>query len=95
MINVRLVTSPFALVKHDVQGDAVDFLWPKEMHIQFEENESLYFQNDGKLYMSKWIENPDYHKEIIIRDAETGQIIERSYGYLRRMPNGSVWMMIQ
>lgn len=93
MINVRLVTSPFALVKHDIQGDAVDFLWPKEMHIQFEENESLYFQNDGKLYMSKWIENPDYREEIIIRNAETGQIIERSLGYLRRMPNGSVWMM--
>ena len=47
MINVRLVTSPFALVKHDVQSDTVDFLWPKEMHIQFEENEGLYFQNDG------------------------------------------------
>lgn len=93
MINVRLVTSPFALVKYDVQHDVVDFLWPKEMHIQLEENESLDFQSDGKLYMSKWIENPGYHEEIIIRDAQTGQIIERNFGYLRKMPNGSVWMM--
>ncbi|MGO4961757.1 hypothetical protein ACTQ5X_08440 [Jeotgalibaca porci] len=93
MINVRLVTSPFALVKHDVQSDTVDFLWPKEMHIQFEENEGLYFQNDGKLYTSKWIEDPNYREEIIIRDAETGEILERNPGYLRRMPDGSVWKM--
>ena len=93
MVNVRLITSPFALVKHDVQGDAVDFLWPKEMHIQLEDNEGLYFQDDRKLYTVKWIEDPDYHEEIIIRSAETGEILERSPGYLRRMPDGSVWKM--
>ena len=93
MKNVRLIISPFALVKHDVQGDAVDFLWPKEMHIEFEENEGLYFQDDGKLYMSKWIEDPDYREESIIRDVETGQILERSPGYLRRMSDGSIWKM--
>ncbi|MBE6023766.1 MAG: hypothetical protein E7231_11140 [Cellulosilyticum sp.] len=53
MVNVRLITSPFALVKHDIHGDAVDFLWPQEKHIQFEENESLSFQYDGKLYHKK------------------------------------------
>lgn len=93
MINVRLVTSPFALVKHNVHGDAVDFLWPKEMHLQFEANEGLCFQNNGKLYTSKWVEDPDYREEIIIRDAETGQIIERTPGYLRRMSDDSVWKM--
>lgn len=93
MTNVRLMVSPFSLVKYDVQNDAVDFLWPKEMHIQLEENESLYFQSDGKLYTSKWVEDPDYHEEIIIRDADTGDILERNPGYLRRMPDGFVWMM--
>lgn len=93
MINVRLITSPFALVKHDVQGDKVDFIWPKEMQIQFEENEGLDFQNDGKLYTSKWIEDPDYREETIIRDVKTGGILERSPGYLRRMSDGSAWKM--
>lgn len=93
MINVRLITSPFALVKYDVQSDVVDFLWPKEMKIQLEENEGLDFQDDGKLYMSKWIEDPEYREEIIIRIAETGEILERSPGYLRRMSDGSVWKM--
>lgn len=56
MINLRLVTSPFTLVKYDVQNDRVDFLWPNQMHIKCEENETLYYQNEGKLYLTKWIE---------------------------------------
>ena len=63
------------------------------MKIQLEENEGLDFQDDGKLYMSKWIEDPEYREEIIIRIAETGEILERSPGYLRRMSDGSVWKM--
>ena len=93
MINLRLEVSPFVLVKYDIQNYTIDFLWPKEKRIQFEENEFLNFQNDGKIYTSKWIEDPHYREEIIIRDAETGEILERMPGYLRRMPDGSVWVM--
>lgn len=93
MVNIRLVTSPFALVKHDVQSDTIDFIWPKEMHIQFEKNEALQFQDEGKLYTSKWIEDPDYREEIIIRCSSSGEILERSPGFLRRMPDGVIWKM--
>ena len=93
MVNLLLIISPFALVKHDVHNDSVEFLWPKEINYEFEKNESLDFQDDGKLYLTKWIEDPEYREEIIVRDAITGQIIERSPGYLRRMPGGSVWKM--
>lgn len=93
MINLRLIISPFALVKHDVHNDSVEFLWPKETNYEFEKNESLYFQDNGKLYLTKWIEDPDYREEVIVRDAITGQILERSPGYLRRMPDGSMWKM--
>ena len=91
MVNIRLEGSPFTLVKHNIHDDAVDFLWPKENHFQFERNESLCFLDDGKMYTSKWIEDPDYHEEMIIRNAETGEIVERSPGYFRRMPDGSIW----
>ena len=93
MVNLRLIISPFALVKHDVHNDSVEFLWPKEINYEFEKNDSLDFQDDGKLYLTKWIEDPEYREEIIVWDAITGQIIERSPGYLRRMPGGSVWKM--
>lgn len=91
--NVRLITSPLALVKHEIQKDAVEFLWPEERHIDLEKNESLYFQNEGKLYTSKWMEDPEYREEIIIRDAKTNIILERKPGYMRVMPDGFVWMM--
>lgn len=93
MINLRLIISPFALVKHDVHNNAAQFLWPKETNYKFEENESLDFHDNGKLYLTKWIEDPDYCEEIIVRDAITGQILESSPGYLRRMPDGSIWKM--
>lgn len=93
MINVRLISSPFTLVKHYIHNNSVDFLWPNEKEYKFEENESLYLQNEGKLYLTKWIEDPDYHEEIIVRDSVSGEIIERNPGYWRRMPDGFLWKM--
>lgn len=93
MVSVNLITSPFTLIKHDIQNNCVDFLWPKEMHIKLEENETLCFQSDGKIYTSRWFEDTDYHEEIIIRDGETGEILERNLGYFRKMADGSLWMM--
>lgn len=93
MINVRLIVTPFALVKHDVHGNAIDFLWPREFHIQLKENELVDFQSEGKLYASRWFEDPEYREEIIIRDLVTGKILEISPGYLRMMPDGSTWIM--
>lgn len=95
MVNIRFLTSPFILVKYDVRNDAIDLIWPKESHFQFEENESLELIADDKMYTSKWMEDPEYHEEVIIRDINTGIIIERYPGYCVRMPNGSVWMMTQ
>lgn len=95
MKNIRLITSPFALVKSDIHGDVADLLWPKEIHFQFEENESIIFFDGDKMYTSKWVEDPEYREEVIIRDIKTGKIVKRSPGYLARMSDGSVWMMTQ
>ncbi len=76
-----------------MHNHAVEFLWLKETNYKFEKNESLDFQDDGNLYLTKWIEDSDYREEIIVRDSITGKILERSPGYLRRMPDGSMWKM--
>lgn len=93
LVNLRLKISPLALVKYDVHNDTVTFLWPKEIRYQLEENEHLYFHDGERLYSTRWMEDPDYHEEIILRDATTGRVLERSPGYLRIMPDGSVWKM--
>ena len=69
------------MVKYDVHNDAIDLIWPKESHCQLEENESLELIADDKMYTSKWMEDPEYHEEVIIRDINTGIIIERYPGY--------------
>ncbi len=93
MINVRIITDPYMLVKHDIHNDAIDFLWPIERRYQFEENESLDFMYEDKLFTSKWIEDPDYREEVIIREKSTGEVIERKPGYMVTMPDGSRWIM--
>ncbi len=91
--NIRLMTSPWTLMKYDINHDTVRFLWPREAVYHLEPHETMYFQAAGKLYLSNWMEDPDYREEIIVRDAQSGQILERCPGYMRRMPDGSVWMM--
>lgn len=103
LINVRLLVNDgvvgksecgYLLVKHEVHTDEVNFLWPIHRQFQFECNESLDFvELESKLYTSKWLEDPDYHEEVIVRDWNTGNILEKKPGYLVAMADGSKWMM--
>ena len=66
--------------------------YPDEKCIHLEENEGLISLSGNMLVSSKWIEDPDYREEIIIRDYETTEITERKDGYAAVMPNGEIWM---
>lgn len=92
LINVRILQNSYILVKHEVLENCTDILYPIEKRIQLEEYEDVFLINDGKLISSKWIEDPDYREEIIIRDYETTKIIDRKDGYISIMPNGEIWM---
>lgn len=90
-----LIISPIALISYEMNHDRVNYIWPANKQIQLEENEFLKFQTGDKLYSSKWVENPDYSEEYIVRDAESGDIIERNPGYLKKMPNGLIWLLTE
>ena len=53
------------------------------------------------MYSSKWNEDLldvldyGYGEEVIVRDLETGKILERYKGYLKRMPDGTAWLMTE
>lgn len=93
LINVRMIVSPFAVVKYDFIDETVDFLWPKKIRFSYEEHETLDFQFGDKFYCFKWIEDPNYREEVIVRDAKNGNILNRIPGYVRVMPNGEFWIM--
>ena len=91
MINIRLITTPLTLVKHEIHEHCVKWLWPEEKETQFERHEALEYREKNQYYTSKWIEDPDYHEEVLTRSYETDELLERKVGYLRRMPNGELW----
>lgn len=84
LMNIRLIESPFMIVRNSM-----------------EENESIEFVENEKMYSSKWNEdlldvlNYGYGEEVIVRDLETGKILERYKGYLNRMPDGTAWLMTE
>lgn len=91
--NLRIIASPFTLTRSDVHNDFLKLIWPVEKNIQLEENELVDFIDEDKIYLSRWIEDPDYREVVIIRDLHTGDIIERHNGYLVKMGNNSAWLM--
>ena len=84
LMNIRLIESPFMIVRNSM-----------------EENESIEFVENEKMYSSKWNEDLldvldyGYGEEVIVRDLETGKILERYKGYLNRMPDGTAWLMTE
>lgn len=95
LINVRILQNSYVLIKHEFIEDITNILYPVEKQIQLEKNEDLFLISDGRLISSKWIEDPDYREEIIVRDFNTTEIITRKNGYVSIMPNGEIWMLTE
>ena len=70
LFNIRMVKEPFMVVQYHARENIVDFLWPAEKHIQLEENESLMCVEDKTMILQRWMEDPEYHEEIIYRRME-------------------------
>ena len=88
------------IVRNSMEENAIEFLAPKRK-IYLEENESIEFVENEKMYSSKWNEDlldvldNGYGEEVSVRDLETGKILERYKGYLNRMPDGTAWLMTE
>lgn len=100
LMNVKLIESPFMVVRNSMEENAIEF-FVSNHKIHLEENENVEFVEDGKMYGSKWYEDLmdvldyGYGEEVIVRDLETGKILERYKGYLNRMPDGTAWIMTE
>lgn len=90
--NLMLETSPLMLTRqgHD---DKFQIIWPENITIPVAERESFLFRDDRKLYSATWQDEPEYREEIIVRNMDTGKIIERIPGTLKFMPDGQRWIL--
>ena len=88
--NLMLETTPLTLGRSGNDG-FYEIVWPEKKKIAIGKTETVLFRDEDKLYLSEWYEDPEYHENVIVRDIQTGKIIERSEGYLRRLPNNVYW----
>lgn len=91
--NLMLETPPLMLTRsaHDNQ---FQILWPERWDFAIEDHEFFEFLEGNRLYTSVWYEDPDYREELLVRDYDTGELLERIPGSLRQMPNGQKWLLV-
>lgn len=85
-----LRASPLMLCRR-VGASRWDVLWPEKRTYLLGENEGMMFRDGDDLYCSEWLEDPDYHENVIVRDYGTGAVKAQYRAYLVRMPNGDYW----
>ena len=88
--NLMLETTPLTLGRSGHDG-FYEIVWPEKKKIAIGKNETILFRDGDRLYFSEWYEDPDYHETVVVRDIHTGKIIEKSKGYLLRLPNNVYW----
>ena len=91
--NLMLEASPLMLTRsaHDNQ---FQILWPERRDFAIEDHEIFEFLEGNRLYTSVWYGDPDYREEVLVRDFDTGEVLERIPGSLRSMPDGQNWLLV-
>ena len=91
--NLMLEASPLMLTRsaHDNQ---FQIIWPEHRDFAIEDHEIFEFLEENRLYTSVWYEDPDYREEVLVRDYDTGEVLERIPGSLRSMPDGQNWLLV-
>ena len=87
-----LNTYPLMLTREGNEN-VFEIIYPNKIQFPIGNGESFYFRKDDHLYFSVWVEDEQYREEVIIRDINTGDIIEKKAGAITVMPNGQVWLL--
>lgn len=91
--NLMLEASPLLLTR-SAHDNRFQILWPERRDFAIEDHEFFAFLEGNRLYTSVWYEDPDYREEVLVRDYETGEVLERIPGNLRTMPDGQHWLLV-
>ena len=87
------VYEPVMLIRSG-HNNRIQLLWPERRDFAVEENEYFAFLDENRLYTTVWYEDPDYREELLVRDYDTGELLERIPGSLRQMPDGQKWLLV-
>lgn len=90
--NLMLKASPLLLTRQGFDNK-FQILWPEQAEFSIGARESFCCAAEGKLYFSSWHEDPDYREELVVRNADTGEIVGQCLGSVMTMPDGQVWLL--
>lgn len=90
--NLMLNTYPLMLTREGNEN-VFEIIYPNKIQFPIGNGESFCFRKDDHLYFSVWVEDEQYREEVIIRDINTGDIIEKKAGAITVMPDGQVWLL--
>lgn len=91
--NLMLEASPLLLTR-SAHDNRFQILWPERRDFAVEDHEYFAFLEENKLYTWVWYEDPDYREDVLVRDYDTGEVLERIPGNLRTMPDGQHWLLV-
>ena len=91
--NLMLEASPLMLTR-SAHDNKFQIIWPERRDFAIEDHEIFEFLEGNRLYTSVWYEDPDYREELLVRDYNTGEVLERIPGSLRSMPDGQNWILV-
>jgi len=90
--NLMPSRSPLMLTRQ--AGGRFQIVWPTRSDFSIGPTESFCLREGDDLYFSRWLEDPDYREEIVVRRFDTGQIVKQFPGTLDMMPGGQDWMLL-
>lgn len=90
--NLMLEALPLLLTR-SAHDNRFQIFWPERRDFAVEDHEFFAFLEGNRLYTWVWYEDPDYREKVLVRDFDTGEVLERIPGNLRTMPDGQHWLL--
>ncbi len=90
--NLLLKDYPLMLTRQGKENN-FEILWPEKVKFPMKGWESFDFRRGNKLYFESWDEENDNSDQVVVRDINTGEIIDKMPGSIKPMPNGQQWLL--
>lgn len=89
--NLLLKGDPLMITKQGAENE-FEVIWPEKVLFEMGENESFIHRKGNEWVFSKWIEDPEYREEIVIRNIN-GEITKTIQGGIFISPTGETWIL--
>lgn len=89
--NLLLKGYPLMLTRQGGEN-SFEVVWPEKIIFSIGPSETFIYRKDDKFYFSRWMEDPDYREEVVVRDC-SGNVLEVISGNIFITPTGEEWVL--